>query len=93
MVFGKSILDTATNSRANTSRTKSKGMEFLHGKMAIYTRVTINKTCVKGTERCIGPMVVIIKDSGNMENKMDKVILFRFRCYLYPRSRDQKRKI
>jgi hypothetical protein len=58
------------NTKDNTCKIKSTGMEFSRGLVATSTKETISKTCAVDSAKCIGAMEVIIKASGSMGYNM-----------------------
>jgi len=62
---------SATNTQANTERTRNTAMVNSVGLLALNIREITSKTRNKGMVRCIGLMVVFLEDSGIKVRKMD----------------------
>ena len=71
MESGKSNKGDLTNTRVNTSTIKSKVMESSPGLPATFTKEITVKIKETDTDKCIGPMAVFIKASGEKESSME----------------------
>lgn len=56
--------EPATNTKATTSKTRSRATVFTHGWAATFTKETTTTIFVKGTVKCTGSMAVTTKESG-----------------------------
>jgi len=72
MVCGKKDPVLATNTKESTWQIRKMVMVSLLGQLAIFIRAIINRIWGQDMEKCIGMMVVTIKDSGKKECKMEK---------------------
>lgn len=64
LVFGKNLQKNLIDMKESTQMIKSQVMVFLHGEMGIYIKVIILTIYGMAMVKCIGQMVVSIKDNG-----------------------------
>jgi hypothetical protein len=61
---GRRYQESATNTKDNMNKTRSKAMAFLPGMQATYTRETMSMTNARAMERCTGSMGATSKANG-----------------------------
>ena len=71
--FGREDQEIVISMKGSIHAIKNLDMEFLHGRVVIFTKVNIKMTVGMDMDRCIGAMVVFTKDSGRMGFNMEKV--------------------
>ena len=73
MVYGKEVLGIVINMKVNMLKIKKRGMEFLNGRMEIYTRGIFLMIKNMDTVKCTGMMDLVIKVNGKMVYNLVKV--------------------
>ena len=68
---GRGELEILINMKESIKMTKNLAMEFSHGQLGMYIKVTMNATTEMGLEKCIGVIIVFIKEIGKMEFRME----------------------
>lgn len=93
MGFGKRVREIVINLKENIEKIRKMVMVFLLGIMGIFIKEIIRMMFAKATEKCIGLMVVTIKDSGLRDSNMGRVPCLLFRNNLHTIVRSKKGKI